>query len=93
MNRESVSNLLMIEVCAIAEGYFFFHGQVAQQFAVQNLTLPPSMSVAKVTEYVYASIIGLNDHKIELKIPSLNPFFEPIDGVLLSTPFEYITLS
>ena len=42
----------MIKVRAIAEGYFFFHWQVAQQFTVQNLTLPPSMSVAKVTEYV-----------------------------------------
>ena len=29
------------------------HWQVAHQFAVQNLTLPPSMSVAKVTEYFY----------------------------------------
>ena len=29
------------------------HWQVAQQFAVQNLTLPPSMPVAEVTEYVY----------------------------------------
>ena len=38
--------------CAIAEGYFFFHWHVAQQFAVQNLTLPPSMLVAKVIEYV-----------------------------------------
>ena len=26
--------------------------QVAQRFAVQNLTLPPSMPVAKVTDYV-----------------------------------------
>ena len=43
----------MIKVCAIAEGYFFFHWQVVHRFAVQNLTLPPSMSVAKVTEYVY----------------------------------------
>ena len=43
----------MIKVHAIAKGYFFFHGQVAQRFTVQNLTLPPSMLVAKVTEYVY----------------------------------------
>ena len=29
------------------------HWQVAQQFTVQNLTLPPLMPVAKVTEYVH----------------------------------------
>ena len=29
------------------------HWQVAQRFTVQNLTLPPSMPVAKVIEYVY----------------------------------------
>ena len=29
------------------------HLQVSHRFAVQNLTLPPSMPVAKVTEYVY----------------------------------------
>jgi len=43
----------MIKVRSIAEGYFFFHWRVAQRFTVQNLTLPPSMPVAKVIEYVY----------------------------------------
>ena len=43
LNRESLSNLPMIKVHAIAEGYFFFHWQVDHRFAVQNLTLPPSM--------------------------------------------------
>ena len=49
---KSACNLPMIKVRAIAEEYFFFHGQVAKRFAIQNLTLPPSMPVAKVTEYV-----------------------------------------
>ena len=33
------------------------HWQVAHRFAVQNLTLPPSIPVAKVTEY---AIVPMN---------------------------------
>ena len=68
----------MIKFCAIAEGYFFFHRQVAHRFAVQNLTLPPSMSVAKVTEYVQRLWVILKwyikvDHRFAVQNLTLPP--------------------
>ena len=42
----------------------FDHWQVAHQFAVQNLTLPPSMPVAKVTEYVKYHKPSNKNHKL-----------------------------
>ena len=53
LNRELVSNFPMKEKDPLGYRTNLDHWQVAQQFAVQNLTLPSSMLVAKVTEYVY----------------------------------------
>ena len=48
----SLSDLPMKEKVPLGYRTNLDHWQVAHQFAVQNLTLPPSMLVAKVTEYV-----------------------------------------
>ena len=54
LNHESLSNLPMKEKVPLSYRTNFDHLQVAHRFAVQNLTLPSSMLVAKVSEYVYS---------------------------------------
>ena len=51
--QELLSNLPMKEKLPLRYRTNFNHWQVAHRFAVQNLNLPPSMLVAKVTEYVF----------------------------------------
>ena len=48
LNRESLSNLPMKEKVPLGYHTNLDHWQVAHRFVVQNLTLPPSMPVAKV---------------------------------------------
>ena len=57
LNRKLLSNLPMKEKVPFGYRTNLDHGQVAQRFAVQNLTLPPSMPVEKVTEYVYYLVV------------------------------------